>query len=662
MMKATKRFLLTDLLYLKLWVALALGIVFAEYINDFYLVLFSPFITFLCLQLIHWMLKIKRSKWQDNLVFSVVVLTGVALHYFAITQSKKAIQSFGAILQQSATHFVRIDNKPIQKPNSVQVEGRLLQTNIEGKRYSYNQKIILYFPSSERAKNYSYGTILQLEGKLSQPIQPHYDFEFNYKRWLERKKIYATLYAKEAIVVAKEENWLYLLRCLPYRARDYFENEIDKYVKEPAANDIAKSILIGIKTDIDRPLYQAYSDTGAIHILSISGLHFGILIIFLDWILKQFIRDEKKRFYIKHGISFCYALITGFNAPIFRSFLMFLFLDIAKISRIKTSSFNILFLSAFIILLFDTQQLFDLGYQFSYAALLGIMLLFNKILWKVEWENRFTTALWKASITLFAAWLFTAPLSLYYFHKLSLLGSLSNYIVVPLCTVIMNIGFIFLAFSKVPFVGDILGGALSLLVSLQNYLIIAFSKISYAQISGVYSNGYILIMAILSILFFNFFLRLKDRASLRLWLTTTLILIFFSSFFPYCIRKKDGEYLMANYKHTAILYATNRTLYVFADTFDDKMKEYFIANLQTQRCVQNIRYYPLQASISGIKQNYSANLNTPSSYFVLCRENKSLWKKALQRCDSFVLMPNLGYKKQELIAELDQNKKYHYAY
>lgn len=658
-MRSPKRYLLTDLLYFKLWVALAIGIFSSEYIENITLSFLVPLFVLILLQSSHYLLKIKRSKWADNAIFSSVVLFGVVLHLFSEYRAEIALKSISPFLNEEAYHHVRIENKPIEKKNSYQIEGRLLQSSINNTPQSFYQKIYIYIPKSKIKNDFDYGSILQFKGKVTEPSKPHYDFEFDYHQFLKRKQIYITLYSKQIVNIGKDNSLLFQLGKFPYRVRDYFENEIDRYIKEPSANDIAKSILIGVKTDIDRPLYQAYSDTGAIHILSISGLHFGILILFLEFLLSFVIKNETYRFYLKHSISFSYALITGFNAPIFRSFLMFLFLDLSKISRAKTSSFNILFLSAFIILLYDSNQLFDLGYQFSYAALLGIMLMYNKIIWKIEFNHFTFNFMWKSAVTLFAAWLFTAPLSIYYFHKISLLGSLSNFIVVPFTTGIMYVGFIFMICSKIPFLGDLLGQLLSYLVSAQNYLIIWFSKIPLAQISSIYSNKIILLTSIFSILFFNLFLRLKDKVSFRFFIFSFALMLSFSSFFPYQAKKKDEWFLMGSYQHTGIIYSNHNKVFILADSIEERQKEFFIQSLLAHRSADSILYYPLHITMTYQRMKYSTQLNSTPIYYLLCRENESEWNTAIQSRDSFILMPNLGYQKNNLIQLLGQNKRHY---
>jgi competence protein ComEC len=458
------------------------------------------------------------------------------------------------------------------------------------------EKILLYLPKESKLSPPYYGQILQIQGRLSRPKSAHYPFEFDYAQWLARKKIYTTMYSRDYTAVGSEQGFVYHALKLPLKLRNYFEKEIDSAIPETSSNAIAKSILIGIRTDIDRELYTAYADTGTIHILSISGLHFGILILFLEYLLSFFIKKESLRMGVKHSISFLYALMTGFSAPIMRSFIMFLFFDIAKWKQMRISSYNILFLSAWLILLYDTHQLFNVGYQFSYIALLGIMLIYQRTVWKIQFDSVVTNFIWKSLITLFAAWLFTIPLTIYYYHTFSLLGSLSNILVVPLTTMIMYAGFLFLLLSKLAFLSKLLGTILSLLITIQNHIITFFSLLPFSSISSNALDGFGLIVFFLFIALLLTLLYTKSRLSLRWTLFYFIVILFYSSYLGYRLLKDEKWFLVSNYNHSAIVYKNKNAVHVFADSIDDNMKYYFLNSLTS--------YYNTDSPILHSKYEY----------------------------------------------------------
>ena len=661
-MKSGRKFLLTNLLYLKVFLAFALGIISAEFVNNDWILASLPFILFASFIVTYFLIKVNRGKYLDSLIFCSIFALGILFHSWSLNDKSKSIEKLSPILDGESSHLIRIEDKPLLKANSLQLEATLLKSKSDSRHVEPKEKILIYLPKDAKINTPLYGQILQVHGRLVQPSPAHYDFEFDYAKWLERKQIYCTLYSKNFAPISQDSNRFYQFIKIPYKLRDYFENEIDRAILDKSSNSIAKSILIGIRSDIDRDLYTAYADTGTIHILSVSGLHFGILILFLEFLLSFFIKKESIRLIVKHSISFLYALITGFSAPIMRSFIMFLFFDFTKWKQMRISSFNILFLSAWLILLYDTQQLFNIGYQFSYCALLGIMLIYQRTIWKIQFNSLLPNYIWKSAITLIAAWLFTAPLTIYYYHKFSWFGSLSNILVVPLTTAIMYIGFIFLLFSQIGFISNLLGKVLSFFIELQNTIIEFFSQLPY---SSIHSNALDIVGLLLLFALIGLGLTLlisKTKLSLRTALICLVIFISYSSFHSLKMTKEEKWFLVSNYKHSAIAYKNKKTVHIFADSADDNMRRYFIEGLMSYYGADSMIQHRSTEYISNQENDYSYHLAAQPNFLVLAKENKDKWYDYVEKRDSFVLMSNVGYKKSDLINILKQKKRYFYVY
>lgn len=653
-----QKYLLTDLLFLKVFFAFTIGIISVEYLSV-PLAFFIPVLVFFSAILGYKFLKIARSKWQDVLFFSMIILSGIIFHYYQSYQVNQAQNSIHSYIELEAYHWVRIDDKSMQKENSQAIHATILSSNYSAKKtLDINEKIIIYIPKDLKIDSNYYGKIFQVKGKLSYPNPVKYPFEFDYKTWLKRKGIYATMYSREFIEVGKDSSLIQTLKSFPLRIRDYYEREINQYIPDENSRDIAKSLLIGVRTDIDKDLYNSYADTGTIHILSVSGLHFSILIMFLDFLLSFLIINEKLKIAVKQPLLLIYALMTGFSPPVMRSFFMFLFFDIEKLTRSKTSSFNILFLSAWIILLIDSNQLFDVGFQLSYIAILGIMLFYNRIIWKIQFNNYFLNLAWKTTATMLAAWIVTMPLTIYYFNKVSCLGMLSNYLVLPIVIAVMYLGFGLMIFSKIDFLGNIFGNLLSYLISFQNKIIQFFSELPLASIYPLYIDFNSLILLIISLICMFLFLRLNDKNSLRCMFVFLVLFVLNLSFRNYRVMSHNSWYQIPSYKHTAFAYNHVNKLYIFADSIEPKTNDYFIEKLKIYEDIDTIKLLSLNSKLDNLKMKFSTSLSAKSNFYILCKENKPELSIALDSRDSFVLGRNLGYKKDELIAELKSKNKY----
>lgn len=637
------RFLLTDKLYLKFFSALAIGIFLCDTIR-FPILCFIPIVLLLFLQSMVYVFKINRPKLKENLFYVFLIYVGMFFHWMHfIVPKERAEKLLEHYTHTSHPFLVRIDHKPEVKANSIRLKCQIISLKSNDSLIPIQQEMLLYLKPDVLIDSWDYGDLISMNAMIQIMDTPNYSYEFDYKKWLNRNHIYSTAFVSKAVKVGHETSFWLSLRYIPSLLRDYFEHEIEQFVLEPQSLKIAKSLLIGVRSDFDKELLDAYSNTGTIHILSVSGLHFGVLIGFLGWILKHlFPKQERLNFFLKQLLSFSYALITGFSPPVFRSFLMFFFLDVQKITKTKTSTYNLLFLSACIILLIDTTQLFDIGFILSYAALLGIVIFYNKFLWKIEFQSRLMTLIWESTCVMTAAWIFTTPFALYYFHKMTLLGMLSNYFVLPIAMVVMYLGFILMAFSKIHFIAVIIGNILSFLIYLQNQIIFYFEKIPFASIQPLYISSLELTILLCSIGLFTLFLFIKDKNTFRGFLFS-IILFLGVKLYNYHGTINSKEWI--DFKTTpfsTVGYREGRNLLVFTDSVAPKSSSFNIEPYMLSHSVDTMRVVTLNTVTPNLHMKISSNeLNAPQ-WYLLCKENKFSWNEVITKRDSFIMSRNLG--------------------
>ena len=182
---------------------------------------------------------------------------------------------------------------------------------------------------------------------------------------------------------------------------------------------IAKALILGDKSLLDTEVKNSFTNTGAMHVLAVSGLHVGIimqiLMVFFGFFTKWI--NRKTAILIVVGIMWIYAVLTGLSPSVLRAVFMFSVLVLAQVSGKQHDSVNSLFFTAFIIFLFDPYTLFDIGFQLSFLAMLGIFLFYGQIDELIYIENKWIRKIWQGTAIGFAAQLMTTPLSLYYFHQ-----------------------------------------------------------------------------------------------------------------------------------------------------------------------------------------------------------------------------------------------------
>jgi len=639
-----KRFLLTDKLFLKLTTALIIGIYSIEFFEIKY-ALYIPIIVFGMLQVGIYIFKVKQPKIIEHTMFLIFIYLSMLLHFLNSSYHFQTKSTHHAkFLGKETFYLFSIDEKPIRRSSSTKIQGELIAIKKGDSSVSIHNQMILYLPSEIQTHNLTYGDHLSLYGKINSPLPPLNPEEFDYKSWLYKNHIYLTAYSNQIKKINFKISWIQEIQYLPLKTRDYFEEELTKYIPTKQNLDIAKSLLIGVRSNMDQEILDAYSATGTIHILSVSGTHFAVFFFMLSLFFKRLPkRYEYICFFIKQLLCFGYALITGFSPPVFRSFLMLFFVDLKNVTHSRPNTFNILFFTAAIILLFDSNQLFDIGFLLSYQSVFGIMLFYRKIFQKIEFKNWFAIKIWEIACGSFAAWFATIPLSIFFFHKFSFLGMLSNLFVVPISFGILCTGYIFLFLSKIKFIGIALGWLIDILLSLQNYIISFFEKIPFAFIDNLFLNVFqTLILTIFVYLFVKFLIQ-KTKSSLYIFGLCIIIFISNYLFQIYQASEQNGWILFNLRKKIAFGFKHQNNFILFADSMDKKTFDFSIKPFICKNHIDSIQKVPLHAKFSKIQMKLGIDTSQHPEYLILCKENQPFWKKRRQFEYNLILSKNMGF-------------------
>ena len=216
---------------------------------------------------------------------------------------------------------------------------------------------------------------------------------------------------------------------------------------------IARALILGERDGIDQELRAYFLATGSMHILAVSGMHIGLLIVALLKVLGLLSRwiSRKQALFIIIVIVWSYAFLTGLSASVLRSVFMFSVLLLSQLLGKQLSNLNALFFSAFCLLLFDPLYLFDLGFQLSYLAMLGIYLYYQRIKVVLAFKWRWVQQIWDGTALGLAATLTTLPLSLYHFHLYPNYAQIANLCLMSLSSFILIIGMFFPLLQALPY-------------------------------------------------------------------------------------------------------------------------------------------------------------------------------------------------------------------
>ena len=280
---------------------------------------------------------------------------------------------------------------------------------------------------------------------IKEPLNP---FQFSYRNYLKHLQVerQSNLNHSQILITGEEPD----VRSSAWRLRERLISKLK--VLDFGQDELAvfQALILGQRRDISEQLYKDYAAAGAIHILAISGLHIGILLLLLNFLFKP-IASLKYGKIIKPVliilILWAFAYLTGLSPSVVRAVCMFSFLAIGMQLKRKTSSLNSLFLSLFFLLLINPYYLFQVGFQLSYLAVFSIII-FQPVLYKIlTVKYRILDYFWKLISVSLAAQIGVIPLSIFYFHQFPGLFLITNLVVLPFLGVLLifGIGVILLA-------------------------------------------------------------------------------------------------------------------------------------------------------------------------------------------------------------------------
>ncbi len=352
--------------------------------------------------------------WINGLALNVFIFCfGLALHV-----SQKDILNPSHFSKYTSKYIeVRIIEPLLERKKSYKGLAEVVEVvDSNGISHKCIGKLAIYFQKdSSVISGIHYGDILLLRSNYKEAQPPQNPYEFNYKRYLAFNNIYHQSYLRLGDFIKtgiSKKNFLFEFS---YTAQQYFKDVLNKYVESKTEVAVSQALLYGYDDDIDADVVKAYSNTGTLHVLAVSGMHVGIIF----WIIsKLLIFLDKKRWgkILKAIISivllWIYSLLCGFSPSILRATVMFSFMIVGKLFKRDVNIYNTLATSAFVILIFDTNIIANVGFQLSYLAVLGIVTFQKTIYNWYQPKYWLVDQIWSITAVSIAAQIATFPVGL----------------------------------------------------------------------------------------------------------------------------------------------------------------------------------------------------------------------------------------------------------
>ena len=447
------------------------------------------------------------------------------------------------------------------------------------------------------------GTHLQMNGSLYKSGPAKNPNQFDYGKYLESKQIYAQMYADASEIkigsVIEKDVWYYTSKL-----RTKIIKNLEKSNFNKAELNVAIALILGQQQDISPEIIRDYQFAGAVHILSVSGLHIGFILLFVTFLLKPFPNTRRGSF-IKLLIILAslasFGLIAGLAPSVLRSVTMFSFVAIGMYLRRSTNIFHTLLVSMLLILLVQPSFLFDVGFQLSYVALFFILWLQPLLAQLWTPKNVIANYFWEILTVSFAAQIGAFPLSIYYFHQFPGLFFVTNLVIIPFLSVIMALGVLVMVLAAFDFVPLFLAKSLEWSIFILNKIINSIASLEQFIIQEIPFNWQLLVsvylLLIATIIWF------KKPSFNRLALALIAIIIFQITYFETHRRIQiQSELVIFNSKKNTMIAerkGENITLYANDSLLKKASKNKTLASyamgnfssLKSKKSLQNLIYY-----------------------------------------------------------------------
>lgn len=459
-------------------------------------------------------------------------------------------------------------------------------------------KLLLNVRKDSINASFETGTSLRIAGTPYKNKLPNNPDQFDYGSYLEKKQIYAQLYSdKEAISMGSEsikDVWYY-----SSKIKNRIIHNLEKSNFKKTELNVALALIMGQKQDISPEIIQDYQYAGAIHILSVSGLHIGFILIFITFLLQP-IPNTRKGAFIKLILILAslslFAIIAGLAPSVVRSVTMFSFVAIGYHLRRSVNIYHTILVSIFLILLFQPSFIFDVGFQLSYIALFFIIW-FQPLLASI-WspKTKILTYIWGILTVSFAAQIGTLPLSIYYFHQFPGLFFITNLAIIPILSFIMILGVIVMILAAFNFVPLFLSKPLEWGIYLLNKIINSIASFEQFIIRDIPFNIYLMLSSYLLILAAIIWFKKPSYNKLFIVLLS-VITIQFTYMKTQWDNKNQREWVVFNLKRNTmiterdgenvILYASDTILKTIKS--NSVLNSYLVANFSTLKSKKEIK-------------------------------------------------------------------------
>ena len=408
---------------------------------------------FLCLSAFSFYFSSYQTRKKIGFIF-FISLFFAGFTYSSFRTEKYSPLHFSHSQNRAEYYVVTISDNLQEKENSYKTVLKMNQIN-EDLISPCTGRVLAYFKKDSLSDKLKYGDKLLIKNNLNEIEAFRNPNQFDYRNYLNLNQINFQVFLRSGDYEVLTENSGNSIFAFSQRMRQKLYGYLQNNGVEGKQLKVASALLLGYRENLDKDLVKSYASAGAMHVLAVSGLHVGILYLLLTRIFSFFKRIKKGKYILALVIILSlwfYAIMTGLSASVMRATTMFSFIVIGnELLNRKTSIYNTLAVSAILLMIINPYILYQVGFQLSYVAVVGIVYLQPKLNRLVYSRFKIVKAVWAITCVSLAAQIATFPLSLHYFHQFPTYFFISNLVVIPAAFCVFYLG-VFL-FVSAPFGG-----------------------------------------------------------------------------------------------------------------------------------------------------------------------------------------------------------------
>ena len=567
--------------FVRLLISLMTGIILQWHVQ------FSLNILLLCLFVcsvpiaIYVFLPLKfKYKWTsvNGFILNVLLITFGAL-LIPLKDIRNNEDWIGHHYKNGSYIIVTLQEPLVQKANSYKALSQVEYVYKNGNCEKQKGRILLYFKKDSSVVQLHYGSQIVFNAALQEIKNAGNPGSFDFKRYSLFQGITHQAYlTQNDFEILPRENKAFLQTFI-FKCREWVLTVLKNFIQGEKEQGLAEALLIGYKDDLDKNLIQSYTNTGVVHIIAISGMHLALIYALLLLLTKPIKRKKELRWLriaIIIGCLWLFSIMAGAQASVIRSAVMFTCIALGEGFERRTSIFNTLALSAFLLLCFNPFWLWDVGFQLSYAAVLSIVIFYKPISNWIVFDNKVMSFIWNTVAISLAAQILTTPVSLYHFHQFPVLFLLTNVLAVPLSSLILYTEIALCLFSFIKPVAATIGWLSEGLIHVMNGYIQRLENISFALWNGFSISMVQTIFLLITISALCYWMMEKERRLFWIALYSLLIFVSIRSFDFWKVYHQNKLIVYNVPKRQAIDFISGRSYNFVGDT--DLLCDNFLRN------------------------------------------------------------------------------------